>query len=96
MIDSFIGLGLSGDIQNRYLNGLLGAVFILYGLAIWTKYETKANGVLGIILAGLCFYDFFRIPWDGHPFKFVHLIGGICILVIGIIYLLRNPEKKNS
>ncbi len=96
LLDCFMDLGLSGNSLDRNLSGVLGIVFIVYGIILWTRYENIANGLLGIILGGVCILEFFRTPQTGHPFRFVHLIGGICILLIGIIYLLPASDKKKE
>ncbi len=92
--DGLMDLGLSSDILNRHLNGILGIVFLMYGILIHTKYENSANGILYVIIGGTFIYEFFCSTWTGNPFKFFDLIVGICVIGIGVLLLL--PVKTDE
>ena len=92
--DGLLDLGLSSNISNRYLNGALGIVFLIYGILIHTKYENSANGLLYVILGGTFIYEFFGGIWTGNPFRFFDLIVGICVMGIGVLLLF--PVKTDD
>ena len=92
--DGLMDLGLSSDILNRHLNGILGIVFLMYGILIHTKYENSANGILYVIIGGTFIYEFFCSTWTGNPFRFFDLIVGICVIGIGVLLLL--PVKTDE
>ncbi len=94
LVDFFADLGLTGNAVSKNLGGFYGIIFVIYGIVMWTRYETIANGILFIILGQYFITRYFKISWSADPLKFLYLIAGIMNVLIGFVFYIPDSEKK--